>query len=90
MNITLEGNDLILTNEIIERADQLDILDQDKISLLMDLNLAHSHYNLRLYDLLNADNDYFVHDIKGIQRNIDRENYRFRKSFLPRYKGLTK
>ena len=44
----------------------------DRLSLLMDIESADKVFNLRLEELLMADNANFVHDIQGIVDNINR------------------
>lgn len=70
--------------KIAERADKLNLLHFDRMSLMMDLEHAHKQFNLRLNDLLNADEFNFTHDISGIQSNIDRETKEIHR-FLPRF-----
>jgi len=77
--------DIRLINKIVDRADEMNLLDYDKLSLNMDLTLANDTFNLRLEEFLNADKFNFVHDIMGIQRNIDRKKREFDGIFVPRY-----
>ena len=74
--------------EIAKRAEDLDLLMFERISLLMDLEIADKEFNLRLNDLLNTDDFNFAHDIVGIQRHIDRRERKMDTSFLPRFAGL--
>lgn len=84
MRIFLQGSNLILANEVIERADRLDLLINDKVSLLMDLNVYYSHYNFSLQELLQADTKQFIHDIKAIQGSVDHERMTIKTDFLQR------
>ena len=76
---------LELIMKIAERAEELDLLMFDRLSLIMDLDFADSKFNLRLKELLNADNVNFSHDIVGIQQNIDRQNKTMSDFFVPRF-----
>ena len=67
---------MITISKIVERADKLNLLCDDRISLMMDL---------RLNELLEADDFNFSHDICGIQNNIDRTTKTFMNCFVPRF-----
>lgn len=71
--------------KIAERAEQMDIYHGERISLLMDIENADKVFNLRLEDLLNADNFNFAHDVVGIVNNIDRRNPTEFNLFVPRF-----
>ena len=86
--MTREERTLIM--RIAARADEKRLMLSDRLSLIMDLEIAHNEFELRLADLLNADEFNFAHDIIGIQRNVDRVNKKLTNCFLPRYaKGDT-
>lgn len=75
-------------SKITERAEQLGLLRLDRLSLLIDLECATVEFNLRLDDLLNADDFNFAHDIVGIQNHINRAaGGTFDGTFLPRFAG---
>lgn len=84
----MKKEELLDMFQIAERADNMGIMFLDRISLKMGLDIAHQAFNLRLKDLLNADDFNFTHDIVGIQKHIDRENKRMVDGFLPRYSSL--
>lgn len=65
----------ILYNEICDRAEKLGYVSDGRISFLMDLESADLKFNLRLEELLNADNFNFAHDIKGIVNCIVRDQF---------------
>lgn len=71
--------------EIAKRADEMNLLMFDRMSLMMDIEAVHADIGLRLDDLLKADDFNFGHDIIGIQQNIDRENKKLNNHFLPRF-----
>ena len=75
----------IMYVKIAQRAEGMGIYDGERISLLMDIENADNVFNLRLEDLLNADDGNFVHDIIGIVNNIDRRNPTDFNFFVPRY-----
>ena len=72
--------------EIAKRAEEMEIYNGERFTLLMDLEHADNAFNLRLEDLLNADNFNFAHDVIGIANNINRETKDF-GLFVPRYAG---
>jgi hypothetical protein len=71
--------------EIAKRADEKGLLMFDRMSLIMDIQAAHEQFNLKLDDLLKADDFDFKHDILGIQQNINRKTKKIENYFLPRY-----
>lgn len=73
---------------IAKRAMNKGLCHYDGISLVMDIKFADEVFNLRLDDLLNADDLNFAHDICGIQNHIDRRNKVFTDCFVPRYAGV--
>lgn len=87
MDIVLKGEEMDIVNEIIERADSMDLLAFDRISLLMDIKIAHKTFDLRLNDFLVSDDFNFSHDIVGIQNHINREKRTMEDFFLPRFAG---
>ncbi|WP_304818914.1 hypothetical protein [uncultured Clostridium sp.] len=76
---------MITISKIVERADKLNLLCDDRISLMMDLEVANKKFDLRLNELLEADDFNFSHDICGIQNNIDRTTKTFMNCFVPRF-----
>lgn len=74
--------------DIAIRAERRNLLVSDRISLIMDLECAHKEFNLRLTDLLAADDFNFAHDIVGIQNNLDRLTRKMDNLFVPRYAGF--
>lgn len=71
--------------EIAKRAERKNLLMFDRMSLIMDLEQATEQFNLKLKELLNADDFNFAHDICGIQNNFNRETLKMENCFLPRY-----
>lgn len=58
----------------------------DYKTIVMDVVAAHiSGCRLKLKDLLKADRFNFLHDICGINENLDRETGDLLNCFLPRY-----
>lgn len=74
-----------LIAEIAKRAERKNLLMFDRMSLIMDLEQATEQFNLKLKELLNADDFNFAHDICGIQNNFNRETLKMENCFLPRY-----
>lgn len=73
--------------KIAQRAEGMGIYTGERFTLLMDLENADNVFNLRLDDLINADDLNFAHDIIGIVNNIDRRNPTDFNLFVPRYAG---
>lgn len=71
--------------KIAERAEKMEALAFDRLSLIMDLQNVHEKVGLRLDELLNADEFNFLHDIVGIQNNMNRETCELENCFSPRY-----
>ena len=75
----------LLAVEIAKRAEEMNLLIFDRLSLIMDIEATHDEVGLKLSELLNADDENFTHDIVGIQKNIDRTSKKMQNFFLPRY-----
>ncbi len=71
--------------KIAQRAEGMGIYNGERINLLMDIENADRAFNLRLEELLNADDANFVHDVVGIVNNIDRNNPTDFNFFVPRF-----
>ena len=71
--------------KIAQRAEGMDLYTGERFTFLMDIENADKAFNLRLEDLLNADDFNFAHDVVGIVRNIDRSNPTDFNLFVPRY-----
>lgn len=59
----------------------------NRMDIIMDLMACHfkGGNKLRLEDLLAADNFNFMHDVGGINRNLNRETYALENCFSPRF-----
>ena len=75
--------------EIAKRTEEMGLYNGERMTLLMDLESADNQFNLRLEDLLKADDFNFTHDIVGIINNIDRSKYPATNFglFVPRFSG---
>lgn len=73
--------------KLAQRAEGMGIYNGERITLLMDIENADKVFNLKLDELLNADDGNFTHDIIGIIANIDRNNPTDFNFFVPRYAG---
>lgn len=84
-NTSKETKELYL--KIIERAEKELNFVGDRLSILMDIESADLHFNLRLEDWLNADEFNFAHDFFGIMNNIKRDTFPATdfNFFLPRF-----
>ena len=74
--------------KIAQRAEGMGIYKGERINLLMDIENADKVFNLRLEELLDADDANFTHDVIGIVANIDRSNPTDFNFFVPRYAKL--
>ena len=81
----MSKDEKVLIMKISERADEMGLLMFDRISLVMDIEVAHAEVGLRLDDFLNADDENFAHDVVGIQKHIDRHKKKLTDLFLPRF-----
>lgn len=78
-----------LIDKIIRRAENLGICRGTRITAVLDMDKATEHFNLRLEDMLNADDSDFAHDFIGIQANIDRASGgKSFNLFVPRFAGV--
>lgn len=82
--LTVREERLVIV-EIAKRAEIMDLMMFDRMSLIMDLEAVHAEVGLKLIELLKADDLNFAHDIVGIQQNIDRRTRKLKNLFLPRY-----
>lgn len=58
----------------------------ERLDTLLDVMTVHQKAQaLRLADLLAADDVNFIHDITGINRHLDRDNYKLNDGFSPRF-----
>lgn len=83
----LNKEQMALTMEILDRAEKLGLMQSDKITAFIDLEKATEHFNLRLEDMLKADDFNFAHDFVHIQNDINRRTGKFSGMFLPRFTG---
>ena len=74
---------------ICRRAEAMRILQTGRIEALMDIESAEQKFNLRLDDLLEANDFNFAHDFIGIQNNIERDGFPAIDFglFVPRFAG---
>ena len=73
--------------KIAQRAEEMDLYNGERSTFLMDLESADNVFNLRLEDLLNADDLNFAHDVIGIVNNVNRSEFPATDFglFVPRY-----
>ena len=70
--------------KIAQRAEGMNLYSGERFTFLMDIEHADNDFNLRLEDLLNADDFNFAHDVVGIVNNINRDTKDF-GFFVPRF-----
>ena len=75
--------------EIAKRTEEMGLYNGERMNLLMDLESADNQFNLRLEDLLKADDFNFAHDVVGIMNNINRTEFPATDFglFVPRFSG---
>lgn len=73
--------------KIAQRAEGMDLYKGERATFLMDLESADNTFNLRLEELLKADDGNFAHDIVGIVNNVNRNKFPSDDFglFVPRY-----
>lgn len=79
--------DLDLQYKIVKRAQTLGIARGEQITQMIDMDIASAQFNLRLGDMLYADDLNFAHDFIGIQKHMNRETCRVEDCFVPRFAG---
>ena len=80
----LTETEIEIIGAIVKRAEK-DLNINDNLPLAMDLSVTHLICPLRLNSLLLADSENFSHDIRGIQKHLDREGPELTNYFIPRY-----
>lgn len=80
-----QRKDMLTIIKIVQKADNMGLMHFDRMSLIMDLDVANKKFDLRLNELLEADDFNFSHEICGIQNNIDRTTKTFMNCFVPRF-----
>ena len=83
--MTKTKEEMLTIVEIAKRSERVGLVAVDRLTLIMDIEIAHEQFGLRLDELLAANEVDFAHDIVGIQSNIDRRNRQMVNHFLPRY-----
>lgn len=80
--------DLILIEGIVDRGMSIPWLAASyasRLDLLMDVTAVHLWNQLRLKDMLGADDFNFAHDISGICNCLGRETGQLTSNFSPRF-----
>ena len=73
--------------KVVERAEQMNIARGERFTRIMDIEFAHHQFNLRLDEMLEADDLDFAHDFIGIQNHINRSTFTVEDFFVPRFAG---
>ena len=77
----------ILIMEIVNRAEELGLMQTDRFTALLDMGKATEHFNLRLAEMLNANAFNFTRDFIQIQNESNRATGKFSNRFVPRFAG---
>ncbi len=84
INWVASKHDQIIISKIADRAALFGNMSKNVV--MMDITACHLNgCPLRLFDLLNANQGNFFHDIIGINEHINRETGKLQDLFLPRY-----
>ena len=87
----LTRTDYEIINKIVDRAQDMGLYEDNRITAYLDVQNATKHFNMRLKDWLEADDFNFVHDIVGIYKAINLIAHPVDFSndpwFLPRFAG---
>jgi len=88
-NINTSKEDVDLISKIAKRTvKNIYYALSDPMSIMMDLEVVHSENPLRLREMLEASDDDFFHDIRGIRFNLNKETGKLENCFLPRFSKL--
>lgn len=82
-----ERDQALFIKRIVDRAFYLRCDYASRITMMMDLEAAYKHFNLRFEDLLNAGVADFMHDVQQIGAHINRATKTFDSYFVPRFAG---
>jgi len=82
-----ERDQTLFIKRIVDRAVYLRCDYASRITMMMDLEAAVKHFNLRLEELLNAAVADFMHDVQQIGAHINRATKTFDLYFVPRFAG---
>lgn len=62
------------------------VLQRPKLEVIMDIEATHNNgCQLKLEELLSANDGNFMHDVCGIMANLNRKTGKLENCFLPRY-----
>lgn len=82
----MDKNTIELIDKVAQRA--MRYLNWDPVTVAMDLTYCiKGGCDLRLEDMLTASPMDLLHDISGINRNLDHETYKLNNFFWPRFAG---
>jgi hypothetical protein len=84
----LSKSDHKLISKIATRAIKMK-LNENLVSVIMDITVCHFNSPLRLDELLGANDINFTHDIVGINKHLNRKTGKLRNHFTPRYSHST-
>lgn len=84
MRNALAKTDHRQTSLVLDRVLKEGLTYSDRLSMLMDLEVACEQFNLDLKELLSFNRFNFAHDILGIAGHINRRTKHIENCFLPR------
>lgn len=76
--------DAMLIGAIVARA-LVHFPDRRETDQRMDVLAVHLKTPMRLQEWLEADDFNFIHDVVGIERHLDRQNFILKDGFSPRF-----
>lgn len=80
--------ELALIFEVVDRAEKMNLVALDRLTLRMDLDFASMQFNIDFERLLEADDYNFSHDVVGIQNHINRHTGEVEGFFVPRFADM--
>ena len=76
--------DAHLIGRLVDRAITI-FPDRRESDVRMDFLAVHLKTPMRLQEWLEADDFNFIHDVVGIERHLDRQNFVLKDGFSPRF-----
>lgn len=85
MNFNVSSTEARIISKIAQRSCEC-FPEGDRMTFEMDLTAVHANgCQLRLEELLTADDFNFRHDVAGIYNHLDRKTGKLKDCFSPRY-----
>jgi len=79
------AEEAMLIERIVDRAEQLKVLNMDRSVACAFIIIAQKHYELDLQAMLNGSDFDFMHDFVQMPKHFHKETGTFDNQFLPRF-----